>query len=616
MFFQKKIFPLEGHLINTNTLFFFRSIWTYIILYSISIVFLSCSNSEFTANAEDYISDDELKNILNNLEFQDSISSAFHPSGFYTEAFTIIIPINRPINCEIGGPSPSYDSPTFEKIAIDTTTTIRCAFFNGKHKLAPEIIRTYIFEKKPTIPAIFITTNPNSLFDPDTGIYMEGPYAQKKEPHYGANYWRDTEIPIFLELVEVGMKDPAFSKHAGLKIFGNLSRVHPKKSVSITFKDKYGDKRLNYSLFPDFPNLSRFKSFILRNFGNSFGKDYIRDRLSSSLSEGLGVDYQRGRFVLVYYNGHYFGIHDLRERSNEYYFETHYGIKHDNINLLKADNSISSGSSDGYKSLIKWISENDLENDKNYAHVASIIDINNFINYMQVEIFANNRDWPGNNLKKWNQINPQTPWKWFLYDLDFGFWKSNISKNIFYFLDSEKEINYANAPEHTFLFRSLLKNKEFKAAFINRMATLLQMNFNSSRILDLIENMMKEIELEIPQDQARWSLNSSKMDEQLRSIQQFAEKRALYITTHLQEYFKLETTIPVKLSVQGEGSLLVHGLPLDKTHLTIHFFKNFPVKITASPKKGSIWSHWNDGKKEMTRTILPGKDNNLVAIFK
>ena len=75
-------------------------------------------------------------------------------------------------------------------------------------------------------------------------------------------------------------------------------------------------------MFPDYPELKKFKGLILRNFGNSFGRDYIRDRLASSISEGLGVDYQRGRFVVVYYNGKYFGLHDMRERSNEYYFET------------------------------------------------------------------------------------------------------------------------------------------------------------------------------------------------------------------------------------------------------------------------------------------------------
>ena len=88
--------------------------------------------------------------------------------------------------------------------------------------------RTYVFEEQPTIASVFITANPLSLFDPDTGLYMDGPDAQEKIPHYGANYWSDRELPAFVELVEPGSKTPAFAKAAGFQIFGNYSRANDK----------------------------------------------------------------------------------------------------------------------------------------------------------------------------------------------------------------------------------------------------------------------------------------------------------------------------------------------------------------------------------------------------
>lgn len=538
----------------------------------------------------------------------------FPQSGFFQKTFTIVFPDNKPLNCEIGGKPASKESPLVSAIQVDSSMAIRCADFSGKFASA-EIIRTYILEKNPDVATVFLTTDPNSLFDPDTGIYMEGPNAEEKEPHYGANYWLDKEIPVFVELVEPDNNNPAFAQYAGLEIFGNWSRVHAKKSVAITFREKYGDKRLYYPLFPEFPELKIFKSFILRNFGNSFGHDYLRDRLASSLSEGLGVDYQRGRYAIVYYNGKYFGLHDLRERSNEYYFETHYGINPKNINLLNAYNNASAGFPDDFKSLINWLYKNTLESDENYAFVTSQIDIDNYINYTQVEIFAYNHDWPGNNLKKWNYSASQTPWKWFLYDLDRGFVKSYIEKNVFEFLSSKGDVNYANAPEHTYLFRSLLANENFKKAFINRMTVLLQMNFESSRILHQIENMMNEIKTEISKDQDRWNLNPSRMNSELEDIKQFATNRQSYLIKHLQEYFKLNESIPITLSVKGNGQILVHNLPLDKPTLTIPFFKEFPVTISAEPENGRSWSSWNDGDTNSIRTILPNKATNLIAIF-
>lgn len=539
----------------------------------------------------------------------------FPQSGFFQNTFTIVFPNKKPLNCETGGKIPTAESPLISAIQIDTSTTIRCADFSAK-STNNEIIRTYILEKAPDIATVFITTDPNSLFDPDTGIYMEGPNAEEKPYHKGANYWLDKEIPIFIELTEANAHAPAFTRYAGLKIFGNTSRANAKKSVSITFRDKYGEKRLNYPLFPEFPNLNSFKCFILRNLGSSFGKDYIRDRLASSLSEGLGVDYQRGRYVIVYYNGKYFGIHDMRERSNEYYFETHYGIKHDNIDLLKANNSASAGSSTDYTVLINWLKKNDLKNEENYNYISSKIDIDNFTNYMQVEIFANNRDWPGNNLKKWKKINPESPWKWFLYDMDLGFGSQQFASNTFEFLSSEGETNYANNPKHTYLFRSLLKNKKFKDAFINRMTSVLQMNFERSRILTQINMMMNEIEAEIPRDQKRWSLNASKMNEQLKSIKHFAIERQSYILYHLQEFFKLGKLSSVILSVKGNGKILVHNLPLDATSLTINFFEGLPITITAEPQNGSSWSNWSDGDTNVTKIIYPEATKELIAIFK
>jgi hypothetical protein len=502
-------------------------------------------------------------------------------------------------------------------LQVGSTVTVRCASFVAGALPGEELSRTYVFESAPTVPVVFLTADPGSLFDPDTGIYEEGNFAQGREPHYGANYWLDKEVPVTVEFMEPGVNTPAFVKRAGLKIFGNYSRQNDKKSVAITFREKYGDSRLKYALFPDFPELTKFKVFLLRNNGSNYGNDYIRDRLASSVSEGLGVDYQRGRFAVVYYNGEYYGIHSIRERSTEYYFETHYGMNPDEIDLLKADNSVSAGSAVDYVALMDWLEGVSLESEENYARVASQIDVGNFINYMQTEMYANNRDWPGNNMKKWRGNNPKTLWKWFLYDLDFGMGNnySKYTNNIFEFAAAEDGDSWPNGPEYTLLFRKLLENDGFRAAFVNRMAVLLQMNFESSRVLARIEQMMSEIETEIPRDQKRWGLNASKMTRQLEAIKDFAKNRPGVVFDELREYFELGDTAPVTLSVNGSGSIVVHGLKLDASPMTVNFFEGFPVEVSAVPLAGAVWAGWSDGVMEQTRVVTPGEISNLTANF-
>jgi hypothetical protein len=162
----------------------------------------------------------------------------------------------------------------------------------------------------------------------------------------------------------------------------------------------------------------------------------------------------------------------------------------------------------------------------------------------------------------------------------------------------------------------MFENADFKAAFINRMAALLQMNFESSRVLARIKNMMAEIESEIPRDQKRWKLNASRMENQLKSIKDFAQKRPEVLYQELREYFELGESAPLTLAVQGSGTILVHGLPLDRSTMTIPFFENFPVTLTASPSAGGVWKGWSDGVKEASRTVVPGEISELKAIFK
>ncbi|MBR4398811.1 MAG: CotH kinase family protein [Fibrobacter sp.] len=540
------------------------------------------------------------------------------PSGFYDKPFAIAFPEGESVYCATGGVAPTADSPVTASVAVDSSMTIRCAAFAAGKLPGEEMVRTYVLGVKHSLPVVFLTADPNSLFDPDSGIYMEGNFAQSKEPHYGANYWLDKEISVTVEFMEPGVNAPAFAKRAGLKIFGNYSRQNAKKSVSITFREKYGDKRLHYSLFPEFPELTKFKVFILRNNGSNFGNDYIRDRLASSISEGLGVDYQRGRFAVVYYNGEYYGIHSIRDRSTEYYFETHYGLNPDNIDLLKADNSVSAGSAVDYVALMDWLELNSLENEANYAYVSSQMDIDNFINYMQTEMYANNRDWPGNNLKKWRSTSPKTPWKWFLYDMDFGMGNgySKYTNNIFEFAAAEDGESWPNGPEYTLLFRSLLENPGFRTAFVNRMAVLLNMNFSSARVLARIESMMSEIESEIPRDQERWHLNASRMERQLEDIKSFAKDRPEVVYDELREYFELGRPTSLSLSVSGPGIIKVHGLKIDTYPITVNFFEGLPVTLEAEPTDGGVWAGWSDGVMEQTRVVNPGEMESLAAVFK
>ncbi len=556
------------------------------------------------------------------------------PSGFYSSAITVSFPAGT--RCEQGGAEPTANSPTVEQdLTINATAVLRCRTYAVGSYPSDEIIRTYVFESQPSIAALFVTTDPLSMFSPDTGLYMTGNGASMMDPKKGANFWSNRELPVYVELFEPGSpKTPAFGVMGDYKISGQYSRAKEKKSFSVTLREEYGDKRLKYPLFPDYPELKKFKAFSLRNFGNNSGDDYVRDRIGTLMTEGLGVDYQRGRYVVVYYNGKYYGVHDLRERNNEYYYETKYGLDASDIDLIDANNDASAGSATDYKAMIEWLQSNELTSDANYQKIADQIDVDNYMNYMQAEMFVNNGDWPHNNMKKWRIASQKSKWKWFLYDVDFGFGAgyNTQNSNVFSYVTNANGTNgmgmgmmpgmggqqqsSGSISEHTILMIRLLQNEGFKNAFINRFCVLLSMNFSADRLVKRIDELQSQVQAEVARDAEFWNYDAASMSSNLEKIKSFAQTRQQTIMSEMQQYFSLGETASVTLSAQGSGKIAVHNLPLDQSSMTVNFYSGVPVTVTAVPNTGAVFSGWSDGVADITRTINPGEITTLTATFK
>ena len=536
------------------------------------------------------------------------------PSGFYSSAITVSFPAGT--RCEQGGAEPTVNSPTVEQtLTINATAVLRCRAYVAGSYPSEEIIRTYVFESQPSIAALFVTTDPLSMFSPDTGLYMTGNGASMMDPKKGANFWSNRELPVYVELFEPGSpKTPAFGVMGDYKISGQYSRAKEKKSFSITLREEYGDKRLKYPLFPDYPELKKFKAFSLRNFGNNSGDDYVRDRIGTSMTEGLGVDYQRGRYVIVYYNGKYYGVHDLRERNNEYYYETKYGLDASDIDLIDANNDASAGSATDYKAMIEWLQSNELTSDANYQKIADQIDVDN--------------------MKKWRIASQKSKWKWFLYDVDFGFGAgyNTQNSNVFSYVTNANGTNgmgmgmmpgmggqqqtSGSISEHTILMIRLLQNEGFKNAFINRFCVLLSMNFSADRLVKRIDELQSQVQAEVARDAEFWNYDAASMSSNLEKIKSFAQTRQQTIMSEMQQYFSLGETASVTLSTQGSGKIAVHNLPLDQSSMSVNFFRDVPVTVTAMPNTGAVFSGWSDGVADITRTINPGEITTLTATFK
>ena len=206
-----------------------------------------------------------------------------------------------------------------------------------KDGYAPSITTTgtYFINEQIDLPVFSIATDPANFFSDTAGIYVAGtngiPGNCSNQPR---NWNQDWERPIHIEFYEKD-KSLAFNVNAGVQIYGGCSRLYPMKSLGFNFRSEYGTDKLQYRLFDDM-QVNEFNNIILRSSGQDWWRTMFRDAMVQTLLEqGMKLDIQNYRPTVLFINGDYWGIHNIREKLNEHYVYYHYGVNKDNIDLVE-----------------------------------------------------------------------------------------------------------------------------------------------------------------------------------------------------------------------------------------------------------------------------------------
>ncbi|HEX9970460.1 MAG TPA: CotH kinase family protein, partial [bacterium] len=356
-------------------------------------------------------------------------------------------------------------------IPIIITTVVRAREILSNSLPGKISTHTYFINEKITLPVVSLTTNPPNLWDPDSGIYVLGKNYDPNPPNLSANFWQDWERPVHVEFFEPD-GNLCFSLDAGIKIFGGWSQAYPQKSVAIYARSRYGASDIDYQIFPDKP-ITKFEAIVLRNSGSDCLKTKLRDPMMQSLISESDLDIQAYRPAVVFLNGDYWGIHNIREKVNEYYLEANRGIDPDNIDLLEGNGSVIEGDRTHYQAMLDYIASHNMQLRETLDSIRTMMDVENFLDYEIAQIYYDNTDWPGSNIKFWRPRTADGRWKWIVFDTDFGFGLHNSEayKNNTIALATEPNgPNWSNPPWSTFLLRKLLENPVFKNDFINRFA--------------------------------------------------------------------------------------------------------------------------------------------------
>lgn len=488
--------------------------------------------------------------------------------------------------------------------------------------------RSYVIDaagaNRYTLPVVSLVTDAANFFDPDIGIYVPGNFNNMFQ---SGSAW---ERPGTIEFFESD-GSLAFTGNVGLRLHGNTTRSRPRKAIRVYARNPTS---FAYQIYPDKP-LARFDTFILRNGGNDWGQGVMRDLYAQSLIEGSTLDRQYGRPVLVFLNGEYWGLHDLRERFDEGYIQNNYGLNAAEYAQVEMDPGLStrtlydSGNEEvaaDYNAIIDLVTTQSLVATVNYEAIADRIDLDTFIDFFQINIFGANTDWPGNNTRIWRSVatnnvegapvTHDARWRYMLYDMDFAFGlnfnyvpgNESYTNNVFGVFaqhdtlahaSSSSQTDFSNHPDATILFRRLLENDAFSQEFVTRFSDRLNTSFSRVHVTNRLAQWVAIFDPEMTEHVNRWR-QPTDWSSELARIRSFGEQRTAAVWNQLQNKFSFAApqqitleTVPTQGVVRINTTLLATNTPGFYGYpWTGSYFSEYPVTLTAEPCPGFRFVEW------------------------
>lgn len=538
---------------------------------------------------------------------------------------------------------PTDDFPTAHVVrAIALTSDDSSDVISGTYFVGYDRAELY-----GNIAIVCLVTDPDNLFDYDTGIYVTGRVydewlAEQTESveswQVTANFTqrgKDWERPVSVTYLPA--EGDGFTQEMGMRIKGGASRGNNQKSLRLIARKDYGAKRVDYELYPDNMRedgegvVSQYKSFTLRCGGNDtdFGK--IRDPYIANLSTGLRFQTAQNMACLAFINGEYWGLYTLNEEYTDSFFQYHYGIDDKEIVIVKCG-ELDEGEEEDialYEAMYDAIALTDMTDPDAYAHACELLDMGSFADYCAVQLYILNSDgiFQHNNWEMWRTrtVSDASPyadgkWRMMLYDTDFssGIYtggEGGDTDNVLPAITTAYEGRHPGV-----LFASLIQNEDFQQTFVTACCDVRNLYFSKKRTASMLSDMTAEY-LPYRADSLRrfgpaWTLwdpeNHSKTN--MANIGHFFEDRYNHFLDLVKNALELNNTytITIKISDSSKGRVYINDRDLAVVSGTrLQYFTEYPLDIHAVATEGATFVGWELSKPYATIEDASSADTTL-----
>ena len=473
------------------------------------------------------------------------------------------------------------------------------------------VTRSYIkTDDNYTIPIISIVGDKKYFTDPKIGIDCDGDGTNGKTGNgqdQPKNYNCDWDRPVnFSYLSPDGQM--LFNQDVNIAVSGGWTRsIYPRSMKLKSNKIFDGQNRFDFSFFPQKP-YTRNKQLVLRNGGNDRWVSNARflDAALETIIQRSGIDLDCQSYVPIieYVNGELRGVLNLREPNNDKYAYANFGYDDEELDAFE-NNEFKNGNDEAFKRLCQL--SVDVNGPGVYEEIRTLLDVDEFANYMAAEFYLGNDDWPDNNIKAYRSTIDGR-FRFVSFDLDYAFnpWGRTISSSL-----RDYGPNAPEKPVNTvILFLNLLKHDGFRKQFIDTFCLMGGSVFEVQRAYSIVDELVAHVKPMTDLMQQKGLRDGHNTENSANKIKQELNGRLSRLIASLQQASAMKLSgvkkHNVQLAADIEGAnVYINGLQVPYAYFNGQLFA--PVKIEAKAPVGYTFAGWKQ-KATATNQIVKLND--------
>ena len=535
--------------------------------------------------------------------------------GNYTTTQNILITTTEPnitIRYTTNGSTPTATSPIYTTpISVTATTVIRARAFSSNSNIAPSFTEsnTYLINE---------TTGFNIVSVSGAFSATTGPVNQPISCSY--EYF-DKNKNFKIEFEGIARRH------------GHDSWAYPQKSFKVYADDKQGYAAEHQQKYFSTTTRDSFDMVIIKAAGSDNYNGgpqracHLRDAFAHTLAEkyNLDMDVRRYEPTIVFINGVYWGVYELRERVDKDYMAYNYGLKEKNIDNLKYWGGLQTnpGTATGWTNLVNFIFNNSMTVPANYQLVKDSLNLKSFAQYFIFNQYLVNSDWLNWNSQWWRgRGNNPIKWRYALWDEDnifdlgqnFSGWPTTTYNANPCDPIGGAPLGSVNVP-HTTMLDSLLKNQEFSDLYKQQWIDMLSGCFKCENILAHFDSIVNILTPEMQRHITRWANGGTWADWQsnLVYMRNQISNRCTVVNGKIDTCYGINPqTLKLNVSPLNAGTILLNG-SLKSPYVWSKLMDADTIyNLKATPTAGAYWAfdHWE--KQEPTNSFTPNATTDLV----